>query len=76
MVATKRQALYFPTDMLHELRGQAARLDRSLSWLLQQAWKLGRSELHRVPSTSDYLAEPPSGAAAAAPAPAGRASIK
>lgn len=52
---TRRQALYFPADMLAELQGESGRQDRSISWLIQQAWKIARSELHRIPSTTDYL---------------------
>jgi uncharacterized small protein (TIGR04563 family) len=52
---TRRQALYFPADMLAELQEQSMRQDRSISWLIQQAWKIARSELQRIPSTTDYL---------------------
>jgi uncharacterized small protein (TIGR04563 family) len=52
---TRRQALYFPADMLAELQAQSMRQDRSISWLIQQAWKIARAELHRIPSTTDYL---------------------
>ena len=52
---TRRQALYFPADMLAELQSEAQRQDRSISWLIQQAWKIARLEMRRVPSTSDFL---------------------
>ncbi len=52
---TRRQNLYFPGDMLTELQTEAKRQDRSISWLIQQAWRLARKELHRIPSTTDYL---------------------
>ena len=52
---TRRQNLYFPADMLKELQAEAARQDRSISWLIQQAWKIARSELRKIPSTTDYL---------------------
>jgi uncharacterized small protein (TIGR04563 family) len=41
--------------MLAELQEQSMRQDRSISWLIQQAWKIARSELQRIPSTTDYL---------------------
>jgi uncharacterized small protein (TIGR04563 family) len=47
--------LYFPADMLAELQAEAQRQDRSISWLMQQAWKIARSELRKIPSTTDYL---------------------
>lgn len=55
MATTRRQALYFPGDMLEELQAESTRQDRSISWLIQQAWKLGRKELQKIPSTTDYL---------------------
>ncbi|MEZ4271122.1 MAG: TIGR04563 family protein [Myxococcota bacterium] len=55
MSQSRRQALYFPAEMLAELQGESKRQDRSLSWLIQQAWKLSRKELAKMPSTTDYL---------------------
>lgn len=52
---SRRQALYFPTEMLEELQAESQRQDRSISWLIQQAWKIARSDLRRMPSTTDYL---------------------
>lgn len=41
--------------MLAELQSESKRQDRSISWLIQQAWKFARVELKRIPSTTDYL---------------------
>jgi uncharacterized small protein (TIGR04563 family) len=41
--------------MLQELQSEAARQDRSISWLIQQAWKLARRDMRRIPSTTDYI---------------------
>ncbi len=49
----RRQSLYFPEEMLNEIWTEAERLDRSLSWLLQRAWKLARKELATYPGTSE-----------------------
>lgn len=53
---TKRQNLYFPGEMLTELQREAQRQDRSISWLIQQAWRISRGEMRRVPSTTDLVA--------------------
>ena len=52
---SKRQALYFPSDMLQDIQGEAERQDRSISWLIQQAWRIARTELRKVPSPTDYF---------------------
>jgi uncharacterized small protein (TIGR04563 family) len=35
-----KQSLYFPREMLDQIEAEAKRLDRSLSWVLQQLWKM------------------------------------
>jgi uncharacterized small protein (TIGR04563 family) len=54
---SRRQALYFPGDMLEELQLESRRQDRSISWLIQQAWKVARGEMRRMPSTTDFIPE-------------------
>jgi uncharacterized small protein (TIGR04563 family) len=49
----RKQSLYFPESMLQEIKEEAARLDRSLSWVVQRAWKLARIEIKRLPSVND-----------------------
>jgi len=46
----QKQSLYFPEDMLREIMKESTRLDRSLSWTVQQAWRLARAEVRRFPS--------------------------
>ncbi|MFT3835996.1 MAG: TIGR04563 family protein [Myxococcaceae bacterium] len=54
----RKQSLYFPEDMLEEIQREAHRQDRSLSWIVQQAWKLARADMKKIPSVNDVL--PPS----------------
>ncbi len=49
----RKQSLYFPETMLQEIKDEAARLDRSLSWVVQRAWKLARLEIKKIPSVND-----------------------
>jgi uncharacterized small protein (TIGR04563 family) len=51
----RKQSLYFPEDMLGEIQREAERQDRSMSWIVQQAWKLARAEMKRIPSVNDVL---------------------
>ncbi len=51
----RKQSLYFPEDMLNEIQAEANRQDRSLSWIVQQAWRISRAEIMRVPSVNDVL---------------------
>ena len=48
----QKQSLYFSDDMLREIMMEATRLDRSLSWIVQQAWRVAREELQKFPSVS------------------------
>ncbi len=46
----QKQSLYFPEETLAEIMKESIRLDRSLSWTVQQAWRLAREEVKRFPS--------------------------
>jgi len=47
----RKQSLYFPESMLDEIHQEAARLERSLSWIVQRAWKTARPEIRKLPSS-------------------------
>ena len=49
----RKQSLYFPEEMLKEIQAQALRQDRSLSWIVQQAWRIGRSSIRKIPSVNE-----------------------
>ena len=49
----RKQSLYVPESMLQEIKDEAARLDRSLSWIVQRAWKIARLEIKKIPSVND-----------------------
>ena len=53
----RKQSLYFPETMLQEIKEEAARLDRSLSWVVQRAWKLARVDVKKLPSVSEVSEE-------------------
>ena len=49
----RKQSLYFPESMLQEIKEEANRLDRSLSWVVQRAWKLARLDIKKLPSVDE-----------------------
>ena len=49
----RKQSLYFPEDMLNEIQEEARRLDRSLSWIVQQAWRTARAQIAKMPGMND-----------------------
>lgn len=54
----RKQSLYFPEEMLKEIGAEATRQDRSLSWIVQKAWKAARKDLMSIPSVGDSTGEP------------------
>jgi uncharacterized small protein (TIGR04563 family) len=46
----RKQSLYFPEKMLEEISKEATRQDRSLSWIVQKAWKAARKDIMSTPS--------------------------
>ena len=49
----RKQSLYFPEEMLQEISREANRQDRSLSWIVQKAWKIAREEISKYPAVND-----------------------
>jgi uncharacterized small protein (TIGR04563 family) len=45
--AGRKHTFCFPDWMSRELEAEAARLERSTSWIVQRAWKLARAEMAR-----------------------------
>jgi uncharacterized small protein (TIGR04563 family) len=55
----RKQSLYFPEEMLLEIQEQATRQDRSLSWIVQQAWRAARAQIAKMPGMNDLGPQPP-----------------
>lgn len=51
----RKQSLYFPEKMLEEVKKEAIRLDRSLSWIIQRSWLVASESLKKIPSTNDVI---------------------
>jgi uncharacterized small protein (TIGR04563 family) len=61
----KKVTLYFSSSMLEETQREAIRQDRSISWIIQAAWRMSRDEIKRLPSVGAGASA--AGAAAGAP---------
>ena len=46
----KKVTLYFNAPMLAETQREAIRQDRSISWIIQAAWRRARDEVRRLPA--------------------------
>lgn len=57
----RKVTLYFRDEVLAETQREAVRQDRSISWIIQAAWKLARAELRAMPREIDEpdLGDPP-----------------
>jgi uncharacterized small protein (TIGR04563 family) len=55
----RKQSLYFPEEMLREIQEEATRQDRSLSWIVQQAWRTARARIAKMPGMSELGPPPP-----------------
>ena len=49
MSQKRKVTLYFNAAMLAETQKEALRQDRSISWIIQAAWKIARDEVKRMP---------------------------
>lgn len=53
----RKVSVYLPEDMYEEIRREAKRLDRGMSWVAQQAWRIARRKMLAAPSL-DELSHP------------------
>ncbi len=67
MSQKRKVTLYFNAAMLAETQKEALRQDRSISWIIQAAWKIAREEVKRMPPA--LSASNVSATATAAPLP-------
>ena len=51
----RKQSLYFQVDMLDEIKSEAIRQDRSLSWVIQRAWRIAREDIQEFPGVNDIV---------------------
>lgn len=51
----RKRSLYLPEEHLSEMLHEAKRQDRSLSWIVQQAWLVARNDIKNLPSVADAL---------------------
>jgi uncharacterized small protein (TIGR04563 family) len=58
----KKVTLYFSSSMLEETQREAIRQDRSISWIIQAAWRMSREEVRKLPGVAGVAtpAEAPS----------------
>ncbi|HEX2659616.1 MAG TPA: TIGR04563 family protein [Polyangia bacterium] len=56
--AKRKVTLYFNSVMLAETQHEAIRQDRSISWIIQAAWRRARDEVRKLPSAARGEASP------------------
>jgi uncharacterized small protein (TIGR04563 family) len=57
----KKVTLYFSSGMLDETQREAIRQDRSISWIIQAAWRIAREEVQRLPGYGGQSGAEPAG---------------
>lgn len=53
MAAKKKLTLYFPDHLIEQTKQEALRHDRSLSWILEMAWRIAREQIESMPGIHD-----------------------
>jgi uncharacterized small protein (TIGR04563 family) len=57
----KKVTLYFSSGMLVETQREGIRQDRSISWIIQAAWRIAREEVQRLPGYGGQAGAEPEG---------------
>ena len=55
----RKQSLYFPTPMIEQLEKEAARQERSMSWLVQKAWELAYPQIRAFQALAPVMGTTP-----------------
>jgi uncharacterized small protein (TIGR04563 family) len=58
-LAKKKKSFYFPFDVLAEIQAEAARQNRSVSWLIQRAWRIAQPVFQEQPAHHELGAPDP-----------------
>ncbi len=57
MSSKKKLTLYLPEELLDETKEEAARQDRSISWIIQMAWMMSREKIKDLPGLDEIQAD-------------------
>jgi len=57
MSAKTKLTVYVPEDIFAEMKAEADRQDRTVSWMVEHCWKLARSKMQSYPSIAELYAE-------------------
>ena len=55
MRGTKKRSIYVPADILDEIEHEMQRQERTMSWLVQQAWRIARPTIQSLPAVEDHF---------------------
>lgn len=55
MRGTMKRSVYLPPEMLEEIEREMIRQERTLSWLVQQAWRVAGPTIRSFPGVEDHL---------------------
>jgi uncharacterized small protein (TIGR04563 family) len=58
----EKMSLYIPGEVLADIRAEARRQQRSVSWLVRHAWRLARRSMDALPAAQDWTPEEGRGA--------------
>lgn len=53
MAAKKKLTLYVSEEILQETKKEALRQDRSISWILETAWRISRNRMETLPGIEE-----------------------
>lgn len=54
----RKRSMYVSSETLEEIRDVAKRQGRSLSWVLQEAWRVAKEDIKKLPDAEQVDADP------------------
>lgn len=53
MAAKKKMTLYFPEELIQKTKQEALRHDRSMSWIIEMAWRIAQERIESMPGVME-----------------------
>jgi uncharacterized small protein (TIGR04563 family) len=57
MAAKQKLTVYVPDDVFNEMKNEADRQDRTVSWLVEHCWRIARKQVQSYPSVAGLYNE-------------------
>jgi len=56
-MSKQKLTVYVNDDIAQEMKAEADRQDRTVSWMVEHCWRIARTRMQQIPSVTDLYAD-------------------